>query len=333
MTRRDERPARWSRRRRRQQSEVSSEALRNPVPAGTEDMPTTPRPRNRRPSDPPRNEDFSEATRNLTHAITDNALATPCTRNRRPRDRPRRYHLADPSPRRPQHETLEERLLRSDEGWIPGERSRCIALDCEMVGVGPGGATSALARVAVVDWRGCVLYDKYVMVGEPVTDYRTEFSGITPAHLCSEGAVDFERCREDVVTLLNGMIVVGHGLRNDFTALRLSHPWHDVRDTTRYLPFTCRVADGTAVPRKLRDLTAERLGVEVQVSSGGHSPVEDGRAAMALYSLVRVKWESVVAYKVRRTAEIQKETKAQIPGSPVCVGALGMLETVPPVTI
>lgn len=47
-----------------------------------------------------------------------------------------------------------------------------VALDCEMVGVGPEGKRSALARVALVNQEGHVLMDMHVKPKEKVTDYR-----------------------------------------------------------------------------------------------------------------------------------------------------------------
>lgn len=41
-----------------------------------------------------------------------------------------------------------------------------------MVGVGPGGERSALARVCVVNSEGNVLLDTFVQPKEHVTDYR-----------------------------------------------------------------------------------------------------------------------------------------------------------------
>jgi RNA exonuclease 4 len=60
---------------------------------------------------------------------------------------------------------------------------RYVALDCEMVGVGPGGAESVLARVSVVNFHGAVLLDAFVRPRERVVDYRTQFSGIRPADM------------------------------------------------------------------------------------------------------------------------------------------------------
>jgi len=53
-----------------------------------------------------------------------------------------------------------------------------IALDCEMVGVGPMGAESTLARISVVNYFGAVLVDEFVRQKERVTDWRTQWSGV-----------------------------------------------------------------------------------------------------------------------------------------------------------
>lgn len=37
-----------------------------------------------------------------------------------------------------------------------------VAMDCEMVGVGPNGTRSVLARVSIVDSEGKVLLDKHL---------------------------------------------------------------------------------------------------------------------------------------------------------------------------
>lgn len=58
--------------------------------------------------------------------------------------------------------------------------TRVVAIDCEMVGVGPDGEDSILARVSLVNQFGKCIYDKYVKPTERVTDYRTAVSGIRP---------------------------------------------------------------------------------------------------------------------------------------------------------
>jgi hypothetical protein len=47
-----------------------------------------------------------------------------------------------------------------------------------MVGVGPFGLESVLARVTVVNFVGDVVLDEFVLPQEPVTDWRTAVSGV-----------------------------------------------------------------------------------------------------------------------------------------------------------
>ena len=57
-----------------------------------------------------------------------------------------------------------------------------VAIDCEMVGVGPE-KTSALAHVVVVNNEGHVLLDEKCRPERRITDYRTRFSGLRPRDL------------------------------------------------------------------------------------------------------------------------------------------------------
>lgn len=54
-----------------------------------------------------------------------------------------------------------------------------------MVGVGPRGKESALAKVSIVDYDGKVLLDKLVKPMEMVVDYRTNITGIHSGDLDS----------------------------------------------------------------------------------------------------------------------------------------------------
>uniref|UniRef100_A0A7S2HRI2 Exonuclease domain-containing protein n=1 Tax=Helicotheca tamesis TaxID=374047 RepID=A0A7S2HRI2_9STRA len=116
------------------------------------------------------------------------------------------------------------------------DTSKYISLDCEMVGVGPNGIRSALARICILNYSSQVLLDTYVKVSEPITDYRTSVSGIRKENV--EGnAMDFVECQNLVKRLLNGKILIGHALENDLCVLGIHHPWEDTRDTARYAPY------------------------------------------------------------------------------------------------
>lgn len=75
-------------------------------------------------------------------------------------------------------------------------RTTVVALDCEMVGTGPGGCYDELARCSIVDYHGNVLFDEYVRPRQPVTDYRTQWSGIQRHHLLD--AMPFAQARDKV---------------------------------------------------------------------------------------------------------------------------------------
>jgi len=193
----------------------------------------------------------------------------------------------------------------------PQERKRFVALDCEMVGIGPCEyQRSSLARVTIVDWNGTILLDEFVRQEENVeiTDYRTFVSGITPEILEIRAKIDLETCRILVKRILENKILVGHGLKNDLRALGVSHPWHMTRDTAKYEPFMkVRFNDGILWPRGLKELMKTLLNRDIQTYGIPHSPHEDAVAALDLYRSASRKWEKAMEYKVQKTRRIQQQ--------------------------
>ena len=178
-----------------------------------------------------------------------------------------------------------------------------VAIDCEMIGVGSGGLHSILARVSIVSSTYDVLYDSYVAPppSEPITDYRTHVSGITPSLLHS--APLFATVQREVASIIKGRVLVGHGLVGDLQALCLNHPRGLQRDTAHFR-LLCPVR-----PIALKRLLDERLGIVVQ--EGVHDSVEDARGAMMLYELVASEWEESMA-GVAGAATEQSTTVYQI---------------------
>ena len=173
---------------------------------------------------------------------------------------------------------ISETKATINEGLSPvAEAGKFLAIDCEMVGVGPTPDTdSALARVSIVNYHGHQLYDSFVQPKEAVTDYRTFVSGITPQLLRS--ARTFEVVQADIAKLLDGKILVGHAIKHDLEVLLLGHPKRDIRDTSRHPAF--RQLAGGKTP-SLKKLAREVLGVDIQ--GGEHSSIEDARATMLLF--------------------------------------------------
>ena len=112
--------------------------------------------------------------------------------------------------------------------WCP---ENCVSLDAEMVGVGRYGEESSVARVVLVDYDGKVLFDQYIKQTQPVLDYRTFVSGITPAHLAT-ASWSLRMARKRILKLLYGRLLIGHALRNDLQSLGISHPWYLIRDVS-----------------------------------------------------------------------------------------------------
>jgi RNA exonuclease 4 len=172
--------------------------------------------------------------------------------------------------------------------------TKTIALDCEMVGVGPDGAESMLAQVVIVNSSGDVVYNRYVRPREPVTDYRTRWSGIREPDLRSRHALSFETVQDDVAKLIEDRVLCGHGLVNDFKALLLSHPYHITRDTAKYRPLQRR----RGKPQRLQKLAAQHLRIKIQ--TGEHDPAEDARASLLLYKHFKKHWDNALKKHGRR---------------------------------
>ena len=70
-----------------------------------------------------------------------------------------------------------------------------MTLNCEMVGVGPGGTRSALARLSTVDYKVNVLIDVFVKPNERAPNYRTRVTGLAAENLCGSHVLreDFAR--------------------------------------------------------------------------------------------------------------------------------------------
>ncbi|XP_067411767.1 apoptosis-enhancing nuclease [Emydura macquarii macquarii] len=170
---------------------------------------------------------------------------------------------------------------------------KCVAVDCEMVGTGPGGKLSELARCTVVDYNGDVVYDKYIRPELPIMDYRTRWSGITKQHM--QNATPFSAAQREILKILKDKIVVGHAIHNDFRALKYFHPKSRTRDTSRIPLLNRKAGLPVKVSASLKSLARQLLHKRIQVGRKGHSSVEDARTSMELYRLVETQWEQELA--------------------------------------
>lgn len=107
-----------------------------------------------------------------------------------------------------------------------------------MVGVGPEGAESSLARVSIVNYHGSVVLDTFVKQLEKVVDYRTWVSGVASGDLIGgrpprlaqarslhdpnasltlrRSAPSLIEVQRMVADLIKDKILIGHAIKNDF---------------------------------------------------------------------------------------------------------------------
>uniref|UniRef100_A0A1A8NC50 REX4, RNA exonuclease 4 homolog n=1 Tax=Nothobranchius pienaari TaxID=704102 RepID=A0A1A8NC50_9TELE len=173
--------------------------------------------------------------------------------------------------------------------------TKIVAIDCEMVGTGPKGSISQLARCSIVSYDGDVIYDKFIKPSMPVTDYRTRWSGIRPRDL--EKAMPYAEARKEILRLLMGKIVIGHAIHNDFKALSYAHPSAMTRDTSRISLLNLKAGFGERECASLKRLTKAIFNRDIQSGKKGHSSVEDARATMDLYKVVEEEWEGTLLLK------------------------------------
>ena len=162
----------------------------------------------------------------------------------------------------------------SDLEWIQKDPdySNLVGMDCEMVDTTAG---KELARVSLVDHLGRVLYDSVVLPENEVTDYLTQYSGIT-AKMIRECRTSFKDAQKQVLSFLNEKsILVGHAIDNDLKCLRLIHD--RIIDTSDIFPHPNGFPSKHSLVFLLQRVLREALDRE-----GGHDSVDDAKASLRI---------------------------------------------------
>ena len=77
-------------------------------------------------------------------------------------------------------------------------------------------------------------------------------------------ALSFDVVQSKVKELLKDRVLVGHALKGDFGALKISHPKDAIRDTSSYETF--RTKYGFGKTPSLKKIVQGELGITIQTS-------------------------------------------------------------------
>ncbi|RYP79374.1 hypothetical protein DL769_002998 [Monosporascus sp. CRB-8-3] len=186
-------------------------------------------------------------------------------------------------------------------------KRKAVVLDCEMAGV--QGGQSEVVSICVVDFlTGEVLVNSLVKPRLPITDWRCNISGVTPAIMslavANNQALDgWEGARVELCRHIGeDTVLVGQSLRFDLQALRVVH--RKIVDTAI---LTAEAVFGRDKElRQLWGLSAlckELLDLQIRNGSGVHDGLEDAMAAreVALWCLRHQKDLKIWATEKRKS--------------------------------
>ena len=155
----------------------------------------------------------------------------------------------------------------------PSEDAPMYSIDCEMVKTTKDHM--ALGRVSIIDEKLVCVYDSYVLPPDPILDYMTQYSGITPQDL-SGVTTTLENVQRRILTLIPpDAILIGQSLENDLCALQFSHPY--IIDTSILF-----VSPHQSFKPSLVSLAYMFLKRKMKRGKNGHNSVTDASVCMEL---------------------------------------------------
>ncbi|XP_017081182.2 small RNA degrading nuclease 5 [Drosophila eugracilis] len=156
-------------------------------------------------------------------------------------------------------------------------RSPMYGVDCEMCQTEAG--VNELTRISIVNERYQTVYETLVMPRNRITDYLTQYSGITE-EIMKKVTKTLKDVQDEVSELLPpDAILVGQSLNSDLNAMQMMHPY--VIDTS-----VCFNISGVRRRKsKLKHLAMTFLKEIIQENDEGHDSIEDSRATLKLVKM------------------------------------------------
>jgi DNA polymerase III epsilon subunit-like protein len=254
----------------------------------------------------------------------------------------------EPRPNNPSQATLAPfvslPVLESSTSPLAGA-GRIFAIDCEMVQTLAGSELARITLIQVVvpsdsanggrnekkgkalSWESRVVWDELVLPQYQVTNYLTEFSGMTAAVMATVET----RIEQVQAALLQSIrpddIVIGHSLENDLLAARWVHP--TIVDTAILFRPTAR---GHTFKLKLRNLAQMLLGRSIQQRNHAHCSTEDAKAACELAVRRALEGPSfgmramTAAGQSGRMNQLEVLSRQPVDNTVVCVGPAQWLQ-------
>ncbi|VVT58344.1 uncharacterized protein SAPINGB_P006159 [Magnusiomyces paraingens] len=153
---------------------------------------------------------------------------------------------------------------------------RVFAIDCEMCETCEG---KELTRVTIVGGDGDVVLDELVKPFNQISNYLSQYSGIT-AKMLDPINTRLSEVQERILSLISSDdIIIGHSLENDLIALKMRHP--------RVIDTAVAYHSETSIHHKpsLKNLAKSFLKRDIQTSHEGHDSKEDAETCLDLLDL------------------------------------------------
>ncbi|KAF2262002.1 PAB-dependent poly(A)-specific ribonuclease subunit PAN2 [Lojkania enalia] len=203
-----------------------------------------------------------------------------------------RWWSSNPEPPDTKFKLLDASTEVPNPGYPVAIDAEFIRLQAEEIEVKADGTRETirpdrkgLARVSVCrgagERAGLPFIDDYIAVAEPVVDYLTAWSGISPGDLdrntSSHALVGLKHAYKKLWLLLNlGCVFVGHSLANDFRTINIHVPKKQVVDTV----------DLFFKPSLHRKLNLKFLAwcvLKEKIQEDTHDSIEDATTALKLW--------------------------------------------------